>query len=388
VPPVIPTGSGLSQRLSGLQVFAQSGPAKLCKDTLPLKQRLRSAQVLLNPTFDDSSIWTLGAGVSIGSGVATAAGAGQVLGQAALTVGLTYLVHVDWTATGGVNLRLNNSQTNGANIVNLWPVGAGGTQIITFGKTYDISLDWNSSTGVNLRLAAAVAASIYGAPWAAAGGTSGTKTMTIVATTPWLWLEADGGLFTGTIDNFTATEVAAVPTAYSLTADVATFTFSPQSAQLEQGYSMAASAAAFAFSPQAAQLEHGYNMAAAVSSYSFSPQAANLLRGYNLAAGVSTYAFSPQAANLGRGFQMAAAVMTISFSPQAIGVLMGYALGANAAIFSFAPQAMTTALHVSLQAQVASYSFNPQPYRISLGYDILPPSSGGGSGVKVVAVLL
>jgi hypothetical protein len=311
VPPVIPTGSGLSQRLSGLQVFAQSGPAKLCKDTLPLKQRLRSAQVLLNPTFDDSSIWTLGAGVSIGSGVATAAGAGQVLGQAALTVGLTYLVHVDWTATGGVNLRLNNSQTNGANIVNLWPVGAGGTQIITFvatdpwvfieadsaafsgtidnftatelstdlqvlrnetfdvddywtkgagvtigsgvanpagassilgqgtltvGKTYDISLDWNSSTGVNLRLAAAVAASIYGAPWAAAGGTSGTKTMTIVATTPWLWLEADGGLFTGTIDNFTATEVAAVPTAYSLTADVATFTFSPQSAQLEQGY--------------------------------------------------------------------------------------------------------------------------------------------------------
>jgi hypothetical protein len=286
MPAVIPTGGGVSQRsVNGTQLFIQPGPAQLCKNSTPSKKAFRSAQVLLNSTFDDNSIWTLGSGVTIGSGVATAVGAIQVLGQAALTPGLTYVVHVDWTVSSGVDIRLNNSFSNGANIVHTWATGSGGTKIITFvatdpwlfieasgaafsgtidnftatelptdlqvlrnstfdvddywtkgsgvtisggtanptgassilgqgtltvGRAYNVSVDWNSTTGVNLRLSSAVASGIIGSPWATTGGTSGTQTASFTATTPWLWLEADGGLFTGTIDNFTATEITSI----------------------------------------------------------------------------------------------------------------------------------------------------------------------------------
>jgi len=176
--------------------------------------------------------------------------------------------------------------------------------------------------------------------------------------------------------------------AYSMVADVATFTFSPQAVNLLRGYSLVASATTFSFSPQAVNLLRGYDMIASNATFAFSPQTVGLVAAYFMTATAASFSFNPQSVNLGLGKTLTADTMSISFSPQAVNLLRGYDLSAALAVFSFNPQDIATHLHATLVANAASYSFSPQDSRLNLNLFTMPPSSGGGSGVKVVAVLL
>lgn len=120
-------------------------------------------QIVTNPGFTSDTAWTKGSGVTISGGVANATLAAFMLSQTVpIVVGRTYALSFNYTMSFGSRLRVSNSLVDGTNVVHL-------TDVL---------------------------------------GSSGTITATFTATSPdGITIGADTMSFSGTLDNFTLTEV-------------------------------------------------------------------------------------------------------------------------------------------------------------------------------------
>ena len=144
------------------------------KMRLPVQQiiRLNTAPVVppgpvndfQNSTFDTDTVWTKGSGVTISGGKANAVSATTILSQGGLTPGVSYTVSFDWT------------------------------RAVEFANTGKLRLENPPGNVVKV--------------FENATGTGTTETFTFVPTDPTIALGADSNVFTGTIDNFTATRTA------------------------------------------------------------------------------------------------------------------------------------------------------------------------------------
>lgn len=146
-------------------------------------------------------------------------------------------------------------------------------------------------------------------------------------------------------------------TAFSMTADAGTFTFTGQSAALEQGYDLPAANATFTYSGQAALLERGYVMAAAQATFSYAGQAALLERGYNLVAGQTTFSYTGQAAILALGRALAAAAGSFGYSGQAVNLVRSIVSQASSGAFTYSGQIALLTLARILTAGPGTYSY-------------------------------
>jgi hypothetical protein len=259
----------------------------------PFRRRAPSVQsggiILPNGDFlSGSAPPTLGSGVTVSGGVANCSSAGQIVTwSGVLTIGRSYRITLDYVCSSGINLRCNNSATNGAAVKDVVPVisdgashtisfliftatsadlsieadllvfsgwidnvvavedvapilqdgdflgyasqptvgsgvtVAGGfancsaasqiafwTGALTIGQAYSISLDYNCTAGAKLRInnSATNGAAIIEVKSITADGVTRTLTFaTFVASGADFSIEADTAVFSGWIDNAAAT---------------------------------------------------------------------------------------------------------------------------------------------------------------------------------------
>lgn len=188
------------------------------------------------------------------------------------------------------------------------------------------------------------------------------------------------------------TATAAATGAYSLTADVGTFSFTGQPANLLVGYDMAAAGATYSYTGQPAVLSYGRPMTAALGTFTYTGQAANLLVGLDFAAAGATFTYTGQDAVLSYGRPMAAAVGTFTYNGQPAGLLIGLDMVAAGATYSYNGQAAGLYIGLDLAATAGIFTYNGQDAILQTGKGLVADAgifayTGQAVGFAVVASL-
>lgn len=192
-------------------------------------------------------------------------------------------------------------------------------------------------------------------------GWVGARTTSAQVTSNW------SGPFARTLDSGFAAYAPSTGS-YSLTAAVATFSFSPQSTtNLLRGYDFVAAAATFSYTGQNAVLSYGLPMTAAMVTFPYTGQAANLTIGLDFVAAMATFPYTGQAANLARGYDFVAAQGTFSYTGQDANLLYGYDLAASQAAFTYSGQAANLLTGIDFTAAAATFPYNGQAAILNYG---------------------
>lgn len=166
-----------------------------------------------------------------------------------------------------------------------------------------------------------------------------------------------------------------VLSAFVLTADYGSFTYTGQTASLERGLKLTADNGSYTLSGQAAALLHNYVVAAAHGSYALSGQAASLKRTLDFNADYGSYALSGQAASLEIGYKVVAASGSYTLSGQAASLEIGYKLTAAHGTYTLSGQDATLTYSpitgYTLTADHGTYTLSGQAASLEVGYKVV-----------------
>lgn len=174
---------------------------------------------------------------------------------------------------------------------------------------------------------------------------------------------ADGASYTMTPQDVGLT------TSRLLTADNASYTLSPQDVVLSLTRTMTADVASYTMSPQDVAFTVSRLLTADNASYTFSPQDADLVAAAVLTADVSTYSMTPQDVGLLVSRLLTADHATFTLTPQDAGLSTGKTLTADEVTFTTSPQDAVLLVSRLLTAGEATFTFSPQDVDLSIGAD-------------------
>lgn len=173
----------------------------------------------------------------------------------------------------------------------------------------------------------------------------------------------------------------------SMAADVGTFSFTGQDANLTLGRNMPGALGTFSYSGQAANLLRGYNMAAAQATFSYTGQAAGTSAAYSMTAGQATFSYSGQDALLERGYSMPAGLASYSYNGQPAILSPGYGMPAGLGAFTYTGQDAALRVVASLAAAFGAFSYTGQNARALLNMEEFPVGGGGAPPQPRVSVV-